>query len=65
MLFLESMYNLFGTKWLKVYCVPMWAFEPVMQTAAAEHSTAIDFQQRPMNVCIQCLYDNIHSYYSF
>ena len=61
MLFLESMYNLLGAKWLKLYSGPMWAFEPVVQTTAAEHSAAIDSQQRPVNVCIQCLYNNIGS----
>ena len=41
MLFLESMYNLFGSKWLKLRCGPMWAFEPVMQ----QTGYSIDSQQ--------------------
>ena len=52
------MYNLFGTKWLKLHCGPMWAFEPVMQTTTAKDldSTTTDSQQRPVNVCMQHLY---------
>lgn len=46
MLFLESMYNLFGSKWLKLHCGPMWAFEPVMQ----QTGYSIDSRQRPVNV---------------
>ena len=48
MLFLESMYNLFGTKWLKLHCGPMWAFEPVMQQTG--ESTDSSSQQRPVHV---------------
>lgn len=56
MLFLESMFNLFGTKWLKLHCGPMWAFQPVMQ----QSGDAVDPQQRPVNVCITCYNNYMH-----
>ena len=34
-LWLQSMYVLFGTKWLKLHCGPMLNYAPIMQSSAA------------------------------
>ena len=39
---LQSIYILFGTKWSKIHCGPLWSSQPTDQNNTASHYGAID-----------------------
>ena len=45
------MYALFGTKWAKIYCGPMWSVAPIMQTDSV--ATRSGNKLQPTEVQIQ------------
>ena len=49
---LQTMYALFGTKWAKVFCGPMWSYVPIMQTENVVHPTSTSNAMAPVNVGI-------------
>ena len=43
---LETIYNLFGTKWCNIFAGPLWSYAPVAQ--ANEHQTSM---KEPSKIC--------------
>lgn len=48
---LLTMYILFGTKWAKIFCGPMWSYVPIMQELR-EPATGLNTMS-PVNVSYQ------------
>lgn len=44
------MYILFGTKWAKLFCGPMWSYVPIMQVADARQPVPSTNPMNPVNV---------------
>ena len=40
-LWLETMYNLFGTKWCRIFSGPMWSYVSIAQSEAQSNESAI------------------------